>query len=32
MLAKREGQWRIVHGHNTVIDPAAQPFNPIARN
>jgi uncharacterized protein (TIGR02246 family) len=30
MLAKRERQWRIVHGHNTVIDPAAQPFDPAA--
>jgi uncharacterized protein (TIGR02246 family) len=31
-LAKRQGQWRIVHGHNTVIDPVAQPFNPAAES
>ena len=29
VLAKRDGQWRITHGHNTVIDPAAKPFNPV---
>ena len=28
ILAKREGRWRI-QGHNTVIDPAAQPFDPV---
>jgi uncharacterized protein (TIGR02246 family) len=29
VLTKRNGRWRITHGHNTVIDPAARPFNPI---
>jgi uncharacterized protein (TIGR02246 family) len=29
MLSRRDGRWLIVHGHNTVIDPAAQPFNPV---
>jgi len=23
--------WRIAHGHNTVIDPVAQPFDPVER-
>jgi uncharacterized protein (TIGR02246 family) len=29
ILGKRDGKWRIVHGHNTVVDPAAQPFDPV---
>jgi uncharacterized protein (TIGR02246 family) len=29
ILTKRDGRWWIAHGHNTVIDPAAQPFDPI---
>ncbi len=29
ILTKREGCWRITQGHNTVIDPAAQPFDPV---
>jgi uncharacterized protein (TIGR02246 family) len=29
MLNRRDGRWLIVHGHNTVIDPAAQPFDPV---
>jgi uncharacterized protein (TIGR02246 family) len=29
ILANREGEWRIVHGQNTVVDPTAQPFDPI---
>jgi uncharacterized protein (TIGR02246 family) len=29
VLTKRDGRWRIAHGHNTVIDPAAQPFDPV---
>ena len=29
VLTKRSGRWRIAHGHNTVIDPAAQPFDPV---
>jgi hypothetical protein len=28
-VVKREGEWRITHGHSTVIDPNAQPFDPI---
>ncbi len=31
VLTKRDGRWRIAHGHNTVIDPAAQPFDPVKR-
>jgi len=31
VLTKRDGRWRITHGHNTVIDPRAKPFNPVAR-
>ena len=31
ILAKRDGRWRIVHGHNTVIDPAARAFDPVKR-
>lgn len=23
------GRWLIAHGHNTVVDPAAQPFDPV---
>jgi uncharacterized protein (TIGR02246 family) len=29
VLTKRNGRWRIAHGHNTVINPAAQPFDPV---
>jgi len=29
ILVNRDGQWRIAHGHNTVIDPVAQPFDPV---
>jgi uncharacterized protein (TIGR02246 family) len=29
VLTKREGRWRIAHGHNTVVDPRAKPFNPV---
>jgi len=29
ILAKREGGWKITHGHNTVIDPNAEPFDPV---
>jgi len=29
IFVKREGGWKITHGHNTVIDPNAQPFDPI---
>jgi uncharacterized protein (TIGR02246 family) len=28
VLAKRVGAWRIVHGHNTAIEPGAQRFDP----
>jgi uncharacterized protein (TIGR02246 family) len=31
ILVKCEDGWRITHGHNTVIDPNAQPFDPINR-
>jgi uncharacterized protein (TIGR02246 family) len=26
VLTRRDGRWQIAHGHNTVIDPVAQPF------
>ena len=29
VLTRRSGRWRIAHGHNTVVDPAAQPFDPV---
>jgi uncharacterized protein (TIGR02246 family) len=29
VIAKRSGGWRIVHGHNTVIEPGAQRFDPV---
>jgi uncharacterized protein (TIGR02246 family) len=29
ILAKRKGVWRIVLGHNTVIDERAEPFDPV---
>jgi uncharacterized protein (TIGR02246 family) len=32
VIAKRSGGWRIVHGHNTVIDPGAQQFDPVSSN
>jgi hypothetical protein len=25
----RTGEWKIAHAHNTVVDPTAQPFDPI---
>jgi SnoaL-like domain len=28
-LVNRDERWQIVHGHNTVIDPAAAPYDPI---
>jgi len=28
ILTKQEGRWRITHGHNTLIDPAAKDFDP----
>jgi uncharacterized protein (TIGR02246 family) len=31
-LTKQSGGWRIAHGHNTVIDPAAQPFDPAIQS
>jgi uncharacterized protein (TIGR02246 family) len=30
ILMKRDGTWRIAHGHNTVIDPTAEPFDPVS--
>lgn len=30
ILTRRDGTWRVAHGHNTVIDPAAQPFDPVS--
>ena len=32
VLVKRRGKWKITHGHNTVIDLNAQPFDPINSN
>jgi uncharacterized protein (TIGR02246 family) len=32
IIAKRSGGWRIVHGHNTVIEPGAQRFDPVNSN
>jgi uncharacterized protein (TIGR02246 family) len=32
VLAKRSDGWRIVHGHNTVIEPGAQRFDPVNSN
>jgi hypothetical protein len=29
IIVKCEGEWRITHGHSTVIDPNVQPFDPI---
>jgi uncharacterized protein (TIGR02246 family) len=29
VLARQDGHWRIANGHNTVIDTAAKPFNPV---
>jgi uncharacterized protein (TIGR02246 family) len=29
IVAKRSGRWLIAHGHNTVIDPGAQRFDPV---
>jgi uncharacterized protein (TIGR02246 family) len=32
VITKRSGGWRIVHGHNTVIEPGAQRFDPVNSN
>jgi len=32
VIAKRSGGWRIVHGHNTVIEPDTQRFDPVNSN
>jgi uncharacterized protein (TIGR02246 family) len=32
VLVKRDGKWKITHGHNTTIDPGAQRFDPINGN
>ena len=29
ILVNRNGEWKIAHGHNTVVDPAAVPFDPV---
>lgn len=29
VVAQRQGQWQIVSGHNTVIDPIAAPHDPV---
>jgi uncharacterized protein (TIGR02246 family) len=29
ILTKQSGRWLIAHGHNTVIDRGAQPFDPV---
>jgi uncharacterized protein (TIGR02246 family) len=29
ILVNRDGKWRIAHGHNTVVDPSAAPFDPV---
>ena len=29
ILTKRSGRWLIAHGHNTVIEHGAQPFDPV---
>ncbi len=29
ILVNRNGEWRIAHGHNTVVDPSAVPFDPV---
>jgi uncharacterized protein (TIGR02246 family) len=29
ILVNRSGAWRIAHGHNTVVDPTAVPFDPV---
>jgi uncharacterized protein (TIGR02246 family) len=29
ILVNRNGEWRIAHGHNTVVDPTAAPFDPV---
>jgi uncharacterized protein (TIGR02246 family) len=31
VLVRRAAGWRIGHGHNTVIDPVAAPFDPVNR-
>jgi uncharacterized protein (TIGR02246 family) len=30
ILVNRNGEWRIAHGHNTVVDPTAAPFDPVS--
>lgn len=32
VLVRRGGRWLIGHGHNTVIDPVAAPFDPASRH
>lgn len=29
ILTKRDRSWRIAHGHNTVVDPTAERFDPV---
>ena len=29
ILVKRDGQWKIVHGHNTIVVPEARPYDPV---
>jgi len=29
IFVNRNGEWRIAHGHNTVVDPTAAPFDPV---
>lgn len=31
VLVRRDGSWLIGHGHNVVVDPVAEPFDPVAR-
>jgi hypothetical protein len=31
VVVRRGGRWLIGHGHNTVIDPAAAPHDPVNR-
>jgi uncharacterized protein (TIGR02246 family) len=29
VLVKRDGNWKVAHGHNTIVRPDAQPYDPI---
>jgi uncharacterized protein (TIGR02246 family) len=29
IIVNQHGKWRIAHGHNTVVDPNAAPFDPV---